>query len=308
MTGIVVKNLSKNFKNFRAVSGISFSVEEGRIVGFLGPNGAGKTTTLRMMVGLSKPTNGSIEIAGEAVEFAGSSANNKFGYLPEQPSFYGWMNGNEYLSFVADTFKIIGDKKATAIKKVLKVVDLYGAKNKKIASYSNGMKQRLGIAQALINDPEVLIMDEPVSALDPIGRREVLNVISSLKGKKTILFSTHILSDVDKMCDDVIIINKGKIITQSSITELKEKYAKPILEIEVESGADVIAGNLESKEWVDRVESSGNHIKVWLRDAHVIESNIPLKELLANGKSILKYGLAMPEVEDLFVNLVEGDK
>ena len=308
MAGIIVKNLTKKFKEFRAVSNVTFEVAPGRIIGFLGPNGAGKTTTLRMMVGLSKPNDGSIEIAGKPIKFSNSSSNNKFGYLPEQPSFYGWMSGYEYLIFNAETFNMVGDDQKKAIKKVLNIVNLFEARDKKISSYSNGMKQRLGIAQALINDPEALIMDEPVSALDPIGRREVLNVISSLKGKKTILFSTHILSDVDKICDDVIIINKGRIITQSSITELKERYAKPILEIEVDCGAKDIADKLRTKEWVDRIEDHGNYIKIWLKDAHIVENNIPLQELIIQGKSVLKYGLVMPEVEDPFVNLVDGDK
>lgn len=308
MAGIEVKNLSKSFKTFKAVNGISFSVEAGRVVGFLGPNGAGKTTTLRMLVGLSHPDKGEIAIAGQQIVFGESANNTKFGYLPEQPAFYGWMTGAEYLGFIADTYSLKGQKKIDNIKRVLKIVDLTEAKDRRIAGYSNGMKQRLGIAQALLNDPEVLIMDEPVSALDPIGRREILRIISNLKKEKTILFSTHILSDVDRICDDVVIINKGKIVAQSSLIELKEKYSKPILEIEFSADPSPILSDLKQQGWAERVEESGNQLKIWLSDNAAIDQNVPLKYIAAKGISVLKYGLMLPEVEDLFIDLVEEDK
>lgn len=306
MAGIVVEKLSKSFKNIKAVNNISFKVEEGRVLGFLGPNGAGKTTTLRMLVGLSKPDQGKINIAGNPILFGSSQNNALFGYLPEQPSFYGWMTGTEYLRFIAEIFHL--EKIETKVKEVLKTVDLTDAGNRRIAGYSNGMKQRLGIAQALINDPSVLIMDEPVSALDPIGRREVLHVISRLRNNKTVLFSTHILSDVDRICDDIIIINRGKIVAAAPLTELKEKYARPILEVEFAGDAEYLIGDLKKESWVENIEARGNALKIWLTGDSIIEQNIPLKYFVDKGLSILKYGLILPEVEDLFLNLIEEDK
>lgn len=307
MPGIKVSNLSKSFKSFKAVDDVSFEVAPGRVMGFLGPNGAGKTTTLRMLVGLSRPDKGEIEIDGQKISFGDAKNNSSFGYLPEAPAFYGWMSGQEYLSFIADTFGIAGNKKETKIKEVLKTVDLTEARARRIGGYSNGMKQRLGIAQALINDPKVLIMDEPVSALDPIGRREVLHVINQLKKDKTILFSTHILSDVDRVCDDVAIINKGRIIALSSITEMKEKYAKPILEVEFDQDADNLIPGLKKEPWVESIEGGGNSLKIWLRDSNIINDNLPIKYFLDKKMVILKYGLILPEVEDLFVSLVKEE-
>jgi len=181
MTAISVNNLTKKFKSFTAVDNLSFEVTKNHVVGFLGPNGAGKTTTLRMLVGLSKPSSGTITISNTVVNFGDSSSNEKIGYLPELPSMYGWMSGYEYLNFIGDIFKLPKQTKESRIKRLLELVNLMGAKNKRISTYSGGMKQRLGIAQALMNNPEVIIMDEPVSALDPIGRKEVLEVIEKLK-------------------------------------------------------------------------------------------------------------------------------
>lgn len=304
MPAIVVKNLSKTFKSFAAVDGLSFSVEKNHVVGFLGPNGAGKTTTLRMLVGLSKPTGGNIVISGVPVVFGNPSSNKKVGYLPEAPSMYTWMSGFEYLNFVADILKLDEKSKATKIKELLKLVDLTEARNKRIGTYSNGMKQRLGIAQALINDPEVIIMDEPVSALDPIGRKNVLHVIERLKKNRTILLSTHILSDVDKICDDIVIIDKGKLVVSSPLAELKAKYASPILEIEFASDPSAVFDKVKKEKWVKRVEQDGTNMKIWLADESVVEKNIPLKFFADQKIGVLKYGLTLPETEDLFIELL----
>jgi ABC-2 type transport system ATP-binding protein len=304
MPAIVVNNLSKKFKSFAAVDGLSFNVTENHVVGFLGPNGAGKTTTLRMLVGLSKPTGGDITISGIPVVFGNSAANKKIGYLPELPSMYSWMSGYEYLNFVADILKLDKNVKEAKIAELLKTVDLTEAQHKRIATYSSGMKQRLGIAQALINDPDVIIMDEPVSALDPIGRKNVLHVIEKLKKNRTILLSTHILSDVDKICDDVVMINKGKLVVSSPLAELKEKYASPILEIEFISDPRGILEKVQKEKWVKRIEQDNALMRIWLTDNSVVEKNIPLKFFAGQNIGILKYGLTLPETEDLFVELL----
>lgn len=307
MSVISVKNLTKKFKSFTAVNGLSFEVEKNHVVGFLGPNGSGKTTTLRMLVGLSKPTAGTMAVSDTTVMFGSTKSNLKVGYLPELPSFYSWMSGREYLEFIANIFKISKKTKTKQINQLLKTVDLIESQNNRISTYSAGMKQRLGIAQALINDPEVIILDEPVSALDPIGRKDVLRVIEKLKENRTILFSTHILSDVDRICDDVVIINRGKLVVSKPLAELKAEYATPILEVEFMSDAAVIAKSVSGEKWVKKLEQNGRSIKIWLSDSKVIKTNIPFDYFSKKGLGVLQYGLRLPETEDLFVELLGDD-
>lgn len=304
MDVIKITNLSKSFGTFKAVSNLNLVVGENTVFGFLGPNGAGKTTTIRMMVGLTKTSSGSIEINGSKIEFGISKDHALFGYLPEQPSFYGWMTGKEYLDFAAGLFSLSSKETVERIEHLLDVVGLVSAKNKKISTYSNGMKQRLGIAQALISDPKVLILDEPVSALDPIGRREILSLIEELGKDKTIFMSTHILADVDRVCRDVAIINKGKLIIQSSLAELKEKYASPILQVSFTKDAQEILPEIEKSDWARKVEKSGNQMRILLKDSEAMESNVPLRALARFNIGILNYGLTLPETEDLFVEIL----
>ncbi len=305
MSALEVKNLTKVFGSFAAVDDLSFSLESNRVLGFLGPNGAGKTTTIRMIVGLSRPTKGQISLAGQKVIFGASAVNKLFGYLPEQPSFYGWMTGEEYLDFVADLFALSENKKEKKISELLALVDLTGAKDKKIRTYSNGMKQRLGIAQAIINDPKVLIMDEPVSALDPIGRREVLSIIANLKKSMTIMLSTHILSDVDRICDDIAILKEGKLITFSPLEELKTKYASQIIEVELDHDATKLKSQIEKEPWATKVEINNRVIKIWVKDKKVVSQNLALKFFAGLDIGVLNYGLKLPAVEDLFVSIFE---
>jgi ABC-2 type transport system ATP-binding protein len=306
MSAISVKGLTKKFKTFTAVSDLSFDVAENHVVGFLGPNGAGKTTTLRMLVGLSKPTNGTASIAGVPVTFGDAASNEKVGYLPEMPSFYAWMTGIEYMRFISDLFDIPKSVSEKKIAELLGLVDLTEARSRKISSYSGGMKQRLGIAQALVNDPEVLILDEPVSALDPFGRKEVLDVIQKLKKTKTILFSTHILSDVDRVCDDIVLIDKGKLISASPLSDLKAKYAAQILEIEFVSDPTKLLVKLKEQKWAKKVEKNGNLVRIWLIGNDVMTENTPLQFFAKENIGVLRYGLNLPETEDLFMQLIGG--
>ena len=308
MPTIILENITKTFGSFNAVSNLNLTVEENKVFGFLGPNGAGKTTTIRMMVCLSKPTSGSIHILNEKIEFNSINGHQLFGYLPELPSIYPYLSATEFLSFVAELFHIQGKEKDDRIKNVLKLVGLSDTKNKKIGSFSGGMKQRLGIAQVIIHNPKVLILDEPVSALDPIGRKEVLEVIQELKKDRTIFMSTHILADVDRVCDDVAIINNGKLITQSSISELKAKYANPILEVMFLHNPSEVKRKISQLNWVKNIEQESNSLRIWIKSEDIMRDNTPLKELSKFNIGILSYGLKLPAVEDLFVQLIGEDK
>ncbi|WP_141502731.1 ABC transporter ATP-binding protein [Paenibacillus luteus] len=230
-TLLQVKGLSKSFGAVRAVSNIDFTIREGHCVALLGPNGAGKTTTIRMITGLLKQTSGKMEFQGAA---EGVHYRSLIGYLPQSPSFYSWMTGSEYLIYAG---QLCGLSAATAklrAKALLERVGISGAAKRRIGSYSGGMKQRLGLAQALVHQPKLLVMDEPVSALDPLGRKEVLELLRELKQETTVLFSTHVLHDAEVLCDDVIIIRNGQVALQGAIDRIRENHRKPTIELQVE--------------------------------------------------------------------------
>lgn len=237
-TAVKISGLVKNFNGTHAVDHLDLSVPVGSIYGFLGPNGAGKTTTLKMIVGMTEPTSGEIEILDKKVSFGSNYGRETIGYLPDVPGFYDWMTAKEFLIFSGELFDISKKVLNDRVKELLNLVDLTKHKNKKIGSYSRGMKQRLGIAQALINDPQIVLLDEPVSALDPIGRKEVMDIIAALRGRVTVFFSTHILADVERICDRIVIINEGKKILEDSIQNIRQVPDLRELEIELEDEKD----------------------------------------------------------------------
>jgi len=237
-TAVKISGLVKNFNGTHAVDHLDLSVPVGSIYGFLGPNGAGKTTTLKMIVGMTEPTSGEIEILDKKVSFGSNYGRETIGYLPDVPGFYDWMTAKEFLIFSGELFDISKKVLNDRVKELLTLVDLTKHKNKKIGSYSRGMKQRLGIAQALINDPQIVLLDEPVSALDPIGRKEVMDIIAALRGRVTVFFSTHILADVERICDRIVIINEGKKILEDSIQNIRQVPDLRELEIELEDEKD----------------------------------------------------------------------
>jgi len=215
MTAILCEDLTKHYGTVVGLQSLDLSVPDGAVFGFLGPNGAGKTTTIKLLTGLSRPTSGRASVAGYDVTAGNAEMRARIGYLAEEPAFYGWMTGEEFLTFVGRLFGLRGGDLARRVREVLEVADLGPAARRRIGGYSRGMRQRLGIAHALINQPSVLLLDEPCSALDPMGRKEVLEVIEHLRGQTTVFMSTHILADVERVCDTVGIIDHGKIVAQA---------------------------------------------------------------------------------------------
>ena len=215
MHAIEIIGLSKTYKGKRgrkvdALSDLTFEIEQGEIFGFLGPNGAGKSTTIKALMGLIRPTSGSAKIAGNDITTVDARTN--CGYLPENPAFYDYLSAEEYLSLVGRMFKMSGTLINKKSEQVLRQLELWDARKRPVRSYSKGMVQRLGIAQVLIHDPDVYILDEPMSGLDPIGRALVKDIILELKSRgKSVFFSTHITSDVEQVCDRVGIILKGRL-------------------------------------------------------------------------------------------------
>jgi len=225
---IKVNELTKYFGQQKAVDAVSFEAGPGKILGFLGPNGAGKSTTMRMLTGYLSPTSGTVEIESKLITTKTTNTRKEIGYLPENTPLYTDMYVKEFLSFVGETY---GLKNLTQkVNDVIRQVGLTPEQHKKIGMLSKGYKQRVGIAQAIIHNPKILILDEPTSGLDPNQLADIRTLIKDLGKDKTIIISTHIMQEVEAICDDVIIINKGKIVANSSLLSLKEKYAPQSLE------------------------------------------------------------------------------
>ncbi len=220
MDVLQIKNLTKRFGNKEVLCGLDLSVPEHSVFGFIGRNGAGKTTTMKAVHGLLRPDSGEIFVMGEQVHFGDSHTNRHIGFLPDVPEFYPYMTPLEYLRLCGEICDMEKSDLAARSKELLDFVGLKG-ENHRIKGFSRGMKQRLGIAQALLNRPKLLICDEPTSALDPIGRKEILEILGSVKEQTTVIFSTHILSDVERICTDVAILSEGKNAMQGSISELR---------------------------------------------------------------------------------------
>ncbi|EOH91898.1 ABC transporter ATP-binding protein [Enterococcus pallens] len=230
MNVLEIQQLSKSFGSKQVLNQLNLTVPTGSLFGFVGENGAGKTTTMKMILGLEEADTGTILVKGEKVSFGNTRTNRYTGYLPDVPAFYPYMTASEYLILCGE---LTGMKKSRLKEKVSETLQLVGLDTHKgrIKGFSRGMKQRLGIAQALLNDPELLICDEPTSALDPSGRNEFLKLLVSLKGRVTILFSTHILSDVERICDYVGILNEGKLSVCATLPELKARYTQNKIEL-----------------------------------------------------------------------------
>jgi ABC-2 type transport system ATP-binding protein len=207
---IAMHGLTKHYKGVKALTDLTLDVPAGTVFGFLGPNGAGKTTALKVLAGLARATSGSATVNGVAVSAAGDH-RRQLGYLAQDPRFYGWMTGRETLRYVA-SFRRIGADRERQITQLLGRVGIAEAADRRTSTYSGGMRQRLGIAQALVGRPAVILLDEPVSALDPIGRKDVLDLMRELKGETTVFYSTHILDDVQRVSDHVAILDHGRLV------------------------------------------------------------------------------------------------
>jgi ABC-2 type transport system ATP-binding protein len=228
-----VQNLSKQFGQQWAVDGISFRVARGEVVGFLGPNGAGKSTTMRIATGYLPPSKGTIKVAGLDVVNDSLNVRKSIGYLPEHNPLYTDMFVHEYLRFCGGIFRLSGAGLRSRVDEIIELCGLEREQHKKIESLSKGYRQRVGLAQAMLHNPEVLVLDEPTSGLDPNQLQEIRRLIKSISRNKTVLFSTHIMQEVQAICDRVVVINKGKIVADDSIQNLlKSSTGKKILTVE----------------------------------------------------------------------------
>jgi len=304
---IKTTGLTKTYGEKRALDDVNLVVEEGSVFGFLGPNGAGKTTTLRVLTGLARPTSGSVQILGHNVATAGNAVRANVGFLPDVPGFYEWMTADELLRFAGRLFGIGGPVLDERVAMLLDLAGL-GDMRTKIGEYSRGMKQRLGVAQALVNAPKLLLLDEPTSALDPMGRKDVLDMLTSLRGRTTVFFSTHILADVERVCDTVAILDHGRVVARAPIDELKARYGVQKVVVEVTAGSDELAREIGRQSWATAVaRGSEGAIEITVADMSAAQREIPAIVAARNtGMSRMEAGEM--GLEEVFVKLVEGEQ
>jgi len=237
MNVLEISGLEKRFGEKQVLRGVELTVPEKKVYGFVGRNGAGKTTTMKITLGLLEADAGNVKVCGESVHYGNTKTNRFIGYLPDVPEYYSFMTPMEYLKFCGEITGLPAKEIKTRSEEMLRLVGL-GEEKRRIKGFSRGMKQRLGIAQALLGKPKLLICDEPTSALDPLGRKEILDVLVAAKEETTILFSTHVLSDVEHICDEMALLNDGKIVMQGSIEDVKKKRRSNAMEIELEKASD----------------------------------------------------------------------
>ena len=291
-----ISGLYKRFGDKEVLKGLDLSVPENSIFGFIGKNGTGKTTTMKTVLGLLKADAGEITVNGEQVVYGQTATNRFIGYLPDVPEFYSYMTAPEYLHFCGE---ITGMDRADSEKRAKELLELVGLGNEahRIKGFSRGMKQRLGIAQALFNKPKLLICDEPTSALDPVGRKEILDILLTAKEQTTVLFSTHILSDVERICTDVAFINDGIISVAGKLSDIKNRYRGEEYQLETENAADA---NTLCREFSD-MRKIGNG-KIIFKEASSTVFDI-LDFVAKNRIPVLKLERVEPTLESLFMEV-----
>lgn len=297
MNILTLSHVKKSFGACRVLRDVSFSVPAHSVFGFIGQNGAGKTTTMKLVLGLLKADGGEVRVKDETVVYGENGTNRYIGYLPDVPEFYGFMTPKEYLALCGE---ITGMRRDDIKKRSAKMLELVGLENanKRIKGFSRGMKQRLGIAQALLNSPELLICDEPTSALDPVGRKEILEVLQAVKEQTTVIFSTHILSDVERICDRIAFLNDGVIALEGTLEEVRSKRKGAGIECTFTSAA-------ETERFLQRFERGtrqGSH-KVLFEDQTAKERKALLHCLAEGDFEVERLERLEPTLEDLFMEV-----
>ena len=309
---ITVEGLRKQYPGgVVALDGLSMVVPTGSVFGLLGPNGAGKTTCLRLLAGLTRPTAGRAIVSGTVVATNALAVRRGLGYLEQDPRTYRWMTGREQLAMLGRLHGLGGDTLSHAVTEALARVDLADAADRRTGTYSGGMRQRLGIAGALVHRPPVIVLDEPVSALDPEGRRDVLELIASLRGETTVLFSTHVLADVERICDRVGILDHGRLVVEGSLAELLDRFALPVYRVEAEPGQaaalESLAARLRAADWVTGAAVEHGLLTVAVADPDRAAHEI-LPAITAEGVSVISVARARPTLEDVFLRLTGGER
>lgn len=293
-----ISNLNKRFGDKEVLKGLNLSVSDHSIFGLIGKNGAGKTTTMKTVLGLIKPDSGAITVNGEKVVFGQTATNRHIGYLPDVPEFYGFMTAPEYLTFCGEITGMMKSEIEARSAELLDLVGLLGERHR-IRGFSRGMKQRLGIAQALLNRPKLLICDEPTSALDPVGRKEILDILSKVKEQTTVLFSTHILSDVERICSDIAFLSDGVVKIQGKLDDIKSRYRTDEYLIETENDS-VFPHLLQTFEGIRHGDGQQLIFRETKESVHDV-----LRYMVDHQIPIVKIERIEPSLESLFIEAVK---
>ncbi len=295
-----VVDISKRFGDFDAVERLSFDVMPGRVFGFLGPNGAGKTTTIRMIVGITAPDEGHIELFGQRM---GANLQDRIGYLPEERGLYKKMKLADQLHYFAALKGVSHTVASERIDRWLERMGLSEWKNKKTTDLSKGMQQKIQFISTVLHDPDLLILDEPFSGLDPINVEFMIDVLSELKARqKTIIFSTHLMETAERLCNDILLINKGRKVVGGSLREIKESYGHDRISLRADGGQEV----LSNRSLVARVIEHADEIEIELADG--VDSQQFLQRLIASGAKVNKFEAIEPSLNDIFIEQIGGEK
>ena len=311
MKAISTSGLSKYYKETKALDGLSMEVPENVVFGFLGPNGAGKTTAIKLLTGFISPTKGSAQVAGKDICSDSLELQSAIGLLPDVPAFYDWMNAEEYLRYIGELHRLDSKTIRRRMDHLLSLVELKKESRRRIGGYSRGMRQRLGVAQSLMNEPKVLFMDEPTSALDPVGKRKVLALIKDLKQVSTVFMSTHNLNEVERVCDMVGIINEGRLITVSSVESLQKKYARALFEMEFIEDPSLFLETIKHLPWLSEPEVTTRNgvpvARVKAVDTELARRELP-RVISESGLTLLRYEHILPSLEDVFVEILKHEE
>jgi ABC-2 type transport system ATP-binding protein len=307
---IETHGLSKAYNRTLALKSLDLQVQPNSICGFLGPNGAGKTTTIKLLLGLAQPTGGSGQVFGKDIENESDEIRRRVGYLSQDPRYYEYMTARETLRFVARFF--YDGSRAGIESRVAETLELVGLADKAdrpIKGFSGGERQRLGIAQAQVNYPDLLILDEPAASLDPLGRHDVLEVMSKLRKHCTVFYSTHILDDVQRVSDTVVILNKGALVAQGPIEELLARGQADAFTLTVNGDSAAVEARLRSQAWVTGIaEMSRNGSVSWqirVSDPDVAEAELVPLALASGGVTVREFGRNHQNLEDVFMSIVK---
>ncbi len=305
--------LSKSYNGTTVLDALDLQVPEKSIFAFLGPNGAGKTTTIKLLLGLIRPTRGTATIFGRDVAQDSVTIRANVGYLPQDPRFYEHMTARETLQYTARFF-FRGPQAALdrRVEEMIDLVSLTGKADRPIKGFSGGERQRLGIAQAEVNYPDLLILDEPAASLDPQGRRDVLEVMTRLRKHTTVFYCTHILSDVQRISDHVAILNHGKLVRQAPIAELLAGTGESVYVVTLKGDVENAFLRTHEQPWVSGIEASRNGDQtIWhvgVTDVAVAEDRLLSLILTSGGVSVSDFGRKEPDLEEVFLNIVEGSQ
>lgn len=306
---IVVQNLSKSYGGIKAIQNLNFSIQKGEVVGFLGPNGAGKSTTMKIITGYMSPSDGQALVCGFDVFDNPIEVKKRIGYLPETPPIYGDMKVIDYLHFVAEIKLVPRTKIKSAVSDSISKMHLDSVAHRYCQNLSKGFKQRVGIAQALVSNPEVLVLDEPTVGLDPKQVSEIRDLIHSLKGHHTIILSTHILSEVQMTCERIIIINQGQIVVQDSMDNLMKVHSgNQKIKLKVRSEGDLVTQLLAKIEGVRAVKNIQTH--TWEIECHEDEAMIErvAQTAMVSGLGLLEISGIKADLEDVYLKLTDRNE